>query len=90
LRGEGLTSLEYHKVNQHLDLYPAQEMNLSAYAIAQEYSDLGENIDVFCKDNGKRRSHKVVDIIGALNNTGIPYLERYIQTAQIESERFGK
>lgn len=82
LRHEGLTRTERRKFNQYFTLYPPQRASLSAYAITKGCQNPCEYIEV------SGEAYRVADIIEALNNTGIPYLERYIQNAQIVSEHF--
>ena len=84
LRNEKLTRTECRKFKQYFKLYSPTGANLSAYAITKGHPNPCENVEV------SGEVYRVADIIEALNNTGIPYLERYIQTAQIESERFEK
>ena len=55
-------------------------MNLVSYAITRDFPNQYGYINLF----GKK--YQVSDIVGALNNTGIPYLKRYIQNAQICSD----
>ena len=84
LRNEKLTRTECRKFKQYFALYSPTGANLSAYAITKGHPNPCENVEV------SGEMYRVADIIEALNNTGIPYLERYIQTAQIASERLEK
>ena len=84
LRNEKLTRTECQKFKQYFASYSPTGANLSAYAITKGHQNPCENVEV------SGEVYRVADIIEALNNTGIPYLERYIQTAQIESERLEK
>ena len=80
LNGEQITRKEGRSFNYAFELYKPAGMNLVAYAITRDYPNPYDFIEV----NSKKYS--VSDIVGALNNTGIPYLERLIQNAQILSE----
>jgi hypothetical protein len=80
LAGEELTRLERRNAKECIALYKPEGLDLGSYAIT------GDGIDPFGvitldKDEYKRR-----DIISALERTGVPFLERYVQNAKLESE----
>ena len=81
LRHENLTRKECRIFKQYFELNPPSRTDLSSYAILNGGYNPCEYIEV----SGEK--YKVSDIISAINGTGIPYLERYIQKAQIESDR---
>jgi hypothetical protein len=61
--------------------YKTEGLDLASYALTSDRPSPSETIEV------ANESYKARDIISALYRTGVPYLERYIQNAQIENER---
>ena len=84
LAGERLTKKQSRSFEYVFELYKPNGLNLVSYAITRDYPTQYNFVEV----NGKK--YRVSDIVGALISTGIPYLERFIQNAQIHSSATSK
>ena len=81
LKREPLTRKDARRFKEAFELYCPQGLDLTAFAVTRDFPAPGETVEV------GGTAYRASDIMGALANTGIPYLERYVQNAQIESER---
>lgn len=79
LNGEVLSRKQRRDFQAAFDLYQPNQMSLVSYAMTDDYPKQYEYVQI---DDGE---YRVSDIIGAHTNTGIPYLEQYIQQEQIRS-----
>ena len=82
LAGEELTRLERNKLREFMMLYKPDGLDLASYALTEG----GE--DVFGEIKLERDTYKRRDVISALERTGVPFLERYIQNAKTKSEEY--
>lgn len=81
LNGELLTRKQYHDFVNAYEIFGPKNINLATYALTKDGSDFTKFITVNDKE------YRVAELVGALNNTGITYLERYIGKTQILNER---
>lgn len=79
LKGKSLTRKEKHDFAICYDLYKTTDIKMTSYAIT---TDLPDQFDVISLG---KTEYKVSDIKAALDNTGLPYLEKIIQSEQIKS-----
>jgi translation elongation factor EF-1alpha len=79
LNGEVLSRKQRRDFQAAFDLYQPNQMSLVSYTMTDDYPKQYEYVQI---DDGE---YRVSDIIGAHTNTGIPYLEQYIQQEQIRS-----
>lgn len=84
LNNEHLTKKQSRYFEYAFEIYQPLGLNLISYALTKDYQNQYSIVVV----NG--REYRVSDIVGALANTGIPYLEQYIQNAQICSSEINK
>ncbi len=81
LAGESLTRKERNAFKECMMLYKPEGLDLASYALTSDRLFASDTFEV------AGEAYKARDIISALDRTGVPYLERYVQNAQIESER---
>lgn len=79
LNGEPLTRLQYRQFRSAYELFKSNDIDLSSYVITRDSPDMYNTVEV--------RGHRytVAGLMRAIDNTGITYLEKYIQIAQILS-----
>lgn len=84
INGDKLTRREYQEFASSYDLFRPMDNSLSTYVIEGGVLDTKEEIAI----NGEK--YIKANIEAAIENTGLPYLERYIQQKQIQSTKHKK
>ena len=80
LNGETLTRSQYREFLAGYDLFKPQGIRLDSYALKKDYKNQYDKISV------RDEKYEVSELMSAIENTGITYVEKYIQYMQISSD----
>lgn len=81
IAGESLSRFQIKKFNALYEKFHSEDFDMRSFALTDE---LKNQNDIVIVDG---LEYKVSDILSAIDNTGVPYFEHYIQQAQIISSR---
>lgn len=81
LAGESLTRSQYRNFLGCYDLFKTSDLRLVSYALTEDTPNRMETITV------RGEEYTVAELMAAIENTGITYLEKKIQNAQILSSK---
>lgn len=82
IAGESLSRLQIKKFNALYEKFHSEDFDMRAFALTDELKNQNDIVIVGGVE------YKVSDILSAIDNTGVPYLEHYIQQAQIIGSRY--